>query len=356
MLSVSGVPVVTITPDDAQDNLASIDALAEQWSGALDRALLRSKERRQTGWGRFRSEVQASVEAAFSRLGESAVTVIPRALAAALVLLVFWAIAAGLRLLMRLMFRRIISDLTLENLIKQVVYYTVWVLGIIVAVDALGWDPQATATGLGLTGLALGFALKDVLSNFVSGILLLASRPFEVGDQIVVGETEGSVMKIMLRATQIRAYDGRVVLVPNAEIFTNRITNNTASPVRRGTVELFLGFDQDLSKASGAMARAAASAEGVLAEPPPSVRVRELGQDDMVLEVRFWTDSRRSDYVATASAVREHVVRVMKEIGVGLPDPDVRVLTPRHAARWRAALTGETAYSDDAGPTAGHAE
>lgn len=349
VLSAAGVPVVTITPEDAQDNLVSIDALAAQWSDAFDRALTRSKEQRQTGWGRFRTGVQGSVEAAFSRLGESAVTVIPRALAAGLVLLLFWAIAAGLRSLMRLVFRRVISDLTLENLIKQLVYYAVWVLGIIVAVDALGWDPQATATGLGLTGLALGFALKDVLSNFVSGLLLLASRPFEVGDQIVVGETEGNVVKIMLRATQIRTYDGRVVLVPNAEIFTSRITNNTASPVRRGTVELYLGYDQDLKRAIHVMRETTGTAEGVLADPPPTVRVVELGQDDAVLEVRFWTDSRRSDFVATSSAVRAAVVEAMKESGIGLPDPDVRILSPRHADKWRQALAGGGGRRGNAG-------
>lgn len=329
VLSVAGVPVVTVTAEDAQDNLADLDALASQWAAALDRALERSRARRQTGWGRFRAEVQASVEAAFSRLAESAVTVVPRVIAAALVILLFWALAGALRFLMRVVFRRVISDLTLENLIKQVVYYAVWVLGLIVAVDALGWDPQATATGLGLTGLALGFALKDILSNFVSGLLLLASRPFEVGDQIVVGETEGSVVKIMLRATQIRTYDGRVVLVPNAEIFTNRITNNTASPVRRGTVELYLGYDQDVRRAAAVARDAAAGADGVLADPPPSVRIVELGQDDVVLEVRFWTDSRRSDFVATSSAVRAALIEAMKRAGVGLPDPDVRILTVR---------------------------
>lgn len=359
VLSVSGVPVVTITPEDAQDNLTTVDALAAQWSAALDRALQRTKERSQTGWGRFRSEVQASVEAAFSRLGESAVTVIPRALAAILVLLLFWAVAAGLRFAMRLVFRRVISDLTLENLIKQVVYYTVWVLGIIVAIDALGWDPQATATGLGLTGLALGFALKDVLSNFVSGLLLLASRPFEVGDQIIVGDTEGNVVKIMLRATQIRTYDGRVVLVPNAEIFTSRITNNTASPVRRGSVQLFLGYDQDLQRSADVMREAAARCDGVLPDPAPSVRVVELGQDDIVLEARFWTDSRRSDYVATASAVRAAIVTAMRRAGIGLPDPDVRILMLRDAERWRHALGAaagerpETGRRDSAAPPGG---
>jgi small-conductance mechanosensitive channel len=348
MLTVSGVPVVTINPEDAQDNLTGIDSLAAQWSAALDRALQRAKQQRQTSWGRFRSDVQGAVQTAFSRLGESALTVIPRVLAALLVLLLFWGLAAVLRWLMRTIFHRIISDLTLENLIKQVVYYAVWVLGFIVAVDALGWDPQAIATALGLTGLALGFALKDVLSNFVSGLILLASRPFEVHDQIIVGRTEGTIERIMLRATQIRTYDGRLVLVPNAEIFTNRITNNTASPVRRGSVQVFLGYDQDLSRTVEVLRQAAAGTEGVLEDPPANVRVADLGQSDIVLELRFWADSRRSDFVATGSLVREAVVAAMKHAGIGLPDPNVRFLSPRHADQWRQALGSP---SDTGGPS-----
>lgn len=86
---------------------------------------------------------------------------------------------------MRLIFRRVVEDLTVENLIKQVAYYAVWALGLIVAADALGFVPQTVITGL--TKLALGFALKDIISNFISGILILVLRPFELGDQIVVG-------------------------------------------------------------------------------------------------------------------------------------------------------------------------
>lgn len=206
------------------------------------------------------------------------------------------------------------------------------------ALDAFGFDPRTVATGLGLTGLALGFALKDVLSNFVSGILILTLRPFELGDQIVVDETEGNVERIELRATQLRTYDGRVVLVPNAEVFTSRIINNTAAPIRRSSVELFIGYDSDLQKVVNVVTDAAQSAAGVLAEPRVSVRIRELGQDDVVVEVRFWTDSRRSDFVATTSAVRIAIVGALKQAGIGLPDPDVRILVPRHVEKWQAAL------------------
>ena len=338
VIAIAGVPVVTVTAADAQDNLTTVHVLAIQWSKAIDTALLRSSKRRLSLGGRFTAQVQASIETAFGRSLESAIVIIPRALAALLVIGLFWAIAAIVRWLMRQILHRIATDPTAENLIKQVAYYAVWGLGSIVALDAFGFDPQAVATGLGLTSLALGFALKDILSNFISGLLILFLRPFELGDQIIIGEIEGNVERIELRATQLRTYDGRVVLVPNAEVFTSRIINNTAHPLRRGSVTLFIGYDSDLQQAIAVIEKVTQVTDGVLPEPLAFLRVKDLGQDNIEVEVRFWTDSYRSDFVATTSNVRQGIVAALKEAGIGLPDPDVRILLPRHPNQWRAAL------------------
>lgn len=323
VISISGIPVVTVTRADSEDNVTSIEALARQWARSIETELARAKERRVSSFGRFGADVRGAVAAAFSRLAESTIRIVPRTLAAMLVLALFGLAAAGARRLMSLVFRRVIEDLTVENLIRQAVYFAIWTLGIVVALDALGFRPESLATGLGLTGLALGFALKDIISNFVSGLLILSLRPFEIGDQIVVGETEGSVERIELRATQIRTYGGRLVLVPNAELFTSRVTNNTASPVRRASVRLLLGYGEDLSRAMTVARTAAQGSEGVLPEPPASVRIRELGPDDVLLEVRVWADSRRSDLVATQSNVRAALVEAFQAAGIGLPEPGV---------------------------------
>jgi small-conductance mechanosensitive channel len=341
VVTVAGVPVVSVTRADAEDNLTTVDLLARQWSRALDVEIRRAAERRLSRWGRFSAEVAASIQAAFSRLGESAIRIVPRALAAFLVLAGFWLLAAGVRRVLRAVFERIIEDRTVESLVKQGAFYAIWTLGLIVAVDALGFQPQTVVTGLGLTGLALGFALKDIISNFVSGLLILALRPFELGDQIVVGDTEGNVERIELRATAIRTYDGRLVLVPNAEVFTSRVTNNTESPVRRAVVALFLGYDTDLPRAVEVIRDATVSAAGVLEDPAVDVRVAELGQDDLVFEARFWTDSRRSDFTATRAAVRAAIVSALLREGIALPDPDLRFLIARRETRGRAVLPPE---------------
>ena len=321
LITVNDAPVVTVTAEDADENLTDVDALATSWALAIDEALAAGRARRAG-----RSEVLVLMEAAFARLVESARTVLPRALATFLILALFGALAWIVRWLLTRLFAVIIGDRTLENLIRQLVYYTIWLLGIIIAINALGFDPQALATGIGLTSLALGFALQDILSNFVSGLLILVLRPFELGDEIVIGETEGAVERINLRATEIRTYDGRSVLVPNAELFTSRVTNNTAAPMRRGAITFPLGYDQDLPRAMAVLREAVASTPGVLTKPPNTVIVRELNDADVILEVRFWTESTRRDFLEAASEVSQAMVRALREAGFALPEADLRYL------------------------------
>lgn len=316
-IEVAGVPIVTVTSADAADNLMTVDELARQWAATIDNALAEGRERRGGG----PRQVLVLMESAVVRLWESAREILPRAIATVLVLLFFGLIAALVRRLMRGLFRFILSDRTLENLLTQIVYYSIWVLGIIIAVNALGFEAQSLATGLGLTSLALGFALRDILSNFISGMLILLLRPFELGDQIVIGDTEGNVEQIDLRATRIRTYDGRLVLVPNAELFTSRVTNNTAAPVRRASILVTLDYAADLARAATALLAATRAAEGVLETPPPSTLFREIEHNTVGIEVRFWTDSRRSDFLATRSRVSEAAVTSLRAAGVGLPDP-----------------------------------
>lgn len=328
-ITMAGRILMQVTEEDAQANGRALEAQAREWASVLETALAQASTRRTSERARFVTDVRASVDTAFARLLEAAISIVPRALAALLVIGVFWALAASVRAGVRLISHRLIRDRTVENLIKQVSYYTVWLLGLIVAATAFGLEPGTLATGLGLTSLALGFALKDILSNFVSGLLILTLRPFQLGDQIIIGDTEGSVERIELRATQIRTYDGRRVLVPNAETFTSRVTNNTAAPVRRGQVICYLGYEVDLPQVMRVLKEAARGAEGVIAEPPPTVAIREMGQSELAFQVQFWCDSRRSDFMLTASRVRANLIEALRASGIALPGPGVHQVVLR---------------------------
>jgi len=112
-------------------------------------------------------------------------------------------------------------------LLSRVYYYGILIFGIITALGAAGLNVSALVTGLGLTGFALGFALKDVLSNLLSGIMLLLYRPFNIGDHIRMGEYEGTIETIRMRDTLVRAHDGRLIVIPNTKLITEVVVNNT---------------------------------------------------------------------------------------------------------------------------------
>ena len=220
-----------------------------------------------------------------------------------------------------------LRDRTMQILVTQFTYYLVWALGFIVALDAMGMNLEAVVTGLGLGSVAIGFALKDILSNLVSGMLILLMRPFEIGDQIVIEETEGTVERIELRATHIRTYDGRLILVPNGQVFTSRITNNTESPLRRASVGVVFGYQQDLARALSIILDAVKAVPGVAQTPAPSMRVQDLSRECLHLEARFWGESRRADLMNTASAARVSILDALRAAGFQLPNPDQRFVT-----------------------------
>ena len=131
-------------------------------------------------------------------------------------------------------------------LLSRLYYYGVLTFGMVTALGTAGLDIRALVAGLGLTGFALGFALKDVLSNFVSGVMLLAYRPFRIGDVIEMGEFLGAIEDIRIRDTLVRTADGRLVIIPNTKLVTEVVVNHTdaAGP--------------DRADPSGALRRAAA--------------------------------------------------------------------------------------------------
>ena len=191
---------------------------------------------------------------------------LPGLAAAALVLLASWGLATLARWVASAS-ARYVENPTQRNLMRQVSYYVVWAVGGIVALDVVGIDARSLVTGLGLGSVALGFALKDILSNLVSGLMILLSRTFEIGDQIIVGETEGTVERIEVRVTHIRTYDGKLVLVPNGDVFMSRVTNNTASPLRRASVFVYLDYTEDLERAMSVILQAVSHLPGVALGP-----------------------------------------------------------------------------------------
>ncbi|MFL6231017.1 MAG: mechanosensitive ion channel family protein [Pyrinomonadaceae bacterium] len=151
---------------------------------------------------------------------------VPRVFEGALVFLIFWLVATIGRRLIAVAAPRVRADTSVVLLLSRLYYYGVLIFGAITALGTAGLDVRALVAGLGLTGFALGFALKDVLSNFVSGVMLLAYRPFHIGDLIEMGEFAGTIESVRIRDTLVRGADGRLIIIPNTKLVTEVVINH----------------------------------------------------------------------------------------------------------------------------------
>src|SRR6266436_7375586 len=149
---------------------------------------------------------------------------------------------------------------------------------------------------LGISGVAIGFAFQNILQNFLAGLLLLWAEPFRIGDEIKLDNYEGSVEEIQTRATFIKTYDGRRVVIPNADLFTHSVTVNTALDNRRWEYDLNLKGMEDLDAVRSLVVKTVSGVPGVLAEPAPEALVLDLTDlDSNALKVRilWWTKAPR---------------------------------------------------------------
>jgi len=186
--------------------------------------------------------------------------------------------------------------------------------------------PADLLSTLGIGSIAIGFAFKDILQNWLAGLLILIRQPFTTGDQIVVSGYEGTVQHIEARATLIKTYDGRLVVIPNADVYSKAVTVNTAFEKRRSEYAFGIGYGDDIGRATQVILGALATVEGVEKDPAPDVLPWELGASSVDIKVRWWTDSRRSNVVLVRSRVVGALKTALSEAGIDLPFPTQTVL------------------------------
>jgi len=170
---------------------------------------------------------------------------------------------------------------------------------------------------LGISGVAIGFAFQNILQNFLAGLLLLWAEPFRIGDEIKLDPYEGTVEEIQTRATIIKTYDGRRVVIPNADLFTHSVTVNTALDIRRWEYDLAVKGICDLAELKSLIIGTVSKVEGVLPAPSPEVLVMDLGDSDsdaVKMRVLWWTRAPRqhqmlASYDRVLTAIRQSLNR-----------------------------------------------
>lgn len=204
---------------------------------------------------------------------------------------------------------------------KKFSAYIIYALAFVVMLGVFGVPLAALGTAVGLIGLGLSFALKDMIANFVSGMMILISRPFKIGDQIEVEGEEGTVRDIRIRATDIKTYDGRKVVVPNSTLYNGTVVNNTAYDERRFDVVVGVGYGDDINHAKELAHEALEDAEQVSEEHDTEVFVDELGESSVNLKLRGWTKPSRANLVRASSEVTQLVKEKYDDAGIDIPFP-----------------------------------
>ncbi len=217
--------------------------------------------------------------------------------------------------------RRTSTEAYVHLLVAKLAYFGIFLLGILVALSLGGLNPSVLIGSLGLATVALGFALQDIVSNFVAGIVLLLEHPFTTGDMIAISDANGTVEDIRVRATQLRTVDGQLVLVPNKLLFTQVLTNASATMRRRLEVTVDVPYAQDSARVRELLLAAAAKVEGVSDEDPPRLLTKDFGQGTLQLRLLFWIDPRRADLLRVRSEVLETAEAALAAEGIDLTPP-----------------------------------
>jgi small-conductance mechanosensitive channel len=257
------------------------------------------------------------------------IALLPNIVLGLIVFIFFLFIASRIKLLVKRLTRNRRSARNLGLVLGRLAQGVTILIGLFIALSIV--IPTFRAGDLiqllGISGVAIGFAFRDILQNFLAGILILLTEPFQIDDQIVFKGFEGTVENIETRATTIRTYDGRRIVIPNSELFTNSVTVNTAFENRRLEYDVGIGYGDDIDLAKQLMLDAMLSVDQVLKDPAPDVLAMELAGSTVNIRVRWWVHPpRRADNLISRDKVITAIKKKLVANGIDLPFPTQQIL------------------------------
>ena len=229
-----------------------------------------------------------------------------------------WVALGVAKVIKQVMIKSKVDD-TLVSFVRNLSYVALLAFVIIAALNQLGIQTASFIAILGAAGLAVGLALQGSLGNFAAGVLMIIFKPFKVGDYIEGAGTAGIVEKIEIFTTQLKTPDNKTVIVPNAKMTGDKITNFTVKGTRRVDFVFGIGYDDDIDKARSIIKEIIDQDERVMKEPEPMIVVSELGDSSVKLTVRAWTTT--NDYWSFYFNTTEQVKKQFDARGVSIPFP-----------------------------------
>lgn len=246
---------------------------------------------------------------------------LPLFLIAMLVVVLAWVF--GNWLSARSFYRKITPNQFIANLLGQIVHLVLIVLGMVLALILL----DATALigtilgAAGIIGLAVGFAVRDTVENYIASILLSLRNPFQINDFVDIDGHQGNVLRLTSRATILISPDGNHIRIPNAMVFKAVITNYTRHPERRFQFDVGIDTEQDLLAAQALAMKIVKDTEGVLAEPKPLVVIEQLGDSNVLLRIYAWINQENYSYPKVRSEAIRAVKQAFDDAGIVMPEP-----------------------------------
>ncbi|CBN56165.1 MULTISPECIES: mechanosensitive ion channel family protein [Kamptonema] len=257
------------------------------------------------------------------------IILLPNMVLALIVFAIFFFVARTIKKVVRNLTRNRRQARNLGMVLGRLAQGTTILAGLFIALSIV--IPSLKASDLvqllGISGVAIGFAFRDILQNFLAGILILLTEPFQIDDQIVFKDFEGTVENIQTRATTIKTYDGRRIVIPNSELFTNSVTVNTAFENRRLQYDIGIGYGDDIDQARRFILEAIHETNGVLETPAPDAIVVELAGSTVNIRARWWVQPpRRADVLDLQDRVLTNIKNKLTANGIDLPFPTQQIL------------------------------
>ncbi len=195
----------------------------------------------------------------------------------------------------------------------------IWGALICLTIITPSMKPADVLSALGIGSIALGFALKDILQNWFAGMLLLLKRPFNIGDMVTLKGHDGIIERIESRSTLIKTYDGRRVIVPNADVYSSVVVVHSAHGIIRGEFDIQIAHSNDFAKARKIINDIIASISAIELLPAPEIYITDITPNAVIIRVRFWVDHRNVILSHMRSSVLELVKSGFEQSGINLP-------------------------------------
>lgn len=223
---------------------------------------------------------------------------------------------------------RLAPNAFIADIYRQVIRIIFILGGLVIALDILGATALlSTILGAaGIIGLAIGFAVRDTVENFIASIMLSIRQPFRPNDQVEIKGDIGKVIRLTSRATILLSFDGNHIRIPNATVFKSRIVNYTRNDERRFVIDLGVAYDTDLARAQELALQTVSSLPFVIDEPAPAVWIEQLGDSAVILQVAGWIRQHETSYLKARSEAWRLCMAAFDHAGIIMPETTLRVL------------------------------